>query len=194
MSIEKRAAAIVERLDAEYQATTDALRAALKTFLAGGPPPDPSVRAGGAFAYPELRLTWPPGEVYPRLGRAYARLSQPGDYAVTVTRPDLYRNYLIEQISLLMADFNVTIEVGRSKQEMPFPYVLDGAVDIAMADVGSADIARYFPTTELAYIGDEIADGSWMPGEDRVLPTALFDGPTPILTRVIPVRPSAIKW
>src|SRR3990167_6568902 len=145
MSIEKEAAAIVERLDAEYRATVEALRAALKIFLAGGPPPDPGARAGGAFAYPELRLTWPPGEIYPRLGRAYARLSQPGDYAVTVTRPDLYRDYLIEQISLLMTDFNVTLEVGRSKQEMPFPYVLDGAVDIAMADIGSPAIPPPLP-------------------------------------------------
>ncbi|MES2895033.1 MAG: AMP nucleosidase [Pseudomonadota bacterium] len=176
MSIEKEAAAIVERLDAEYRATVEALRAALKIFLAGGPPPDPAARARGAFAYPELRLTWPPGEVYPRLGRAYARLSQPGDYAVTVTRPDLYRDYLIEQISLLMTDFNVTIEVGRSKQEMPFPYVLDGAVDIAMADIGSADIARHFPTTELAHIGDEIADGMWNASLEPARPLALFDG------------------
>ncbi|MDP3852549.1 AMP nucleosidase [Phenylobacterium sp.] len=176
MSIENKAAAIVERLDAEYQATVEALRAALKIFLAGGPPPDPSVRASGAFAYPELKLSWPPGEVYPRLGRAYARLSQPGDYAVTVTRPDLYRDYLIEQISLLMTDFNVTIEVGRSRQEMPFPYVLDGAVDIAMADIGSADIARHFPTTELAHIGDEIADGMWNASLEPARPLALFDG------------------
>jgi len=176
MSIEKEAAAIVERLDAEYRATVEALRAALKIFLAGGPPPDPSARASGAFAYPELRLTWPPGEIHPRLGRAYARLSQPGDYAVTVTRPDLYRDYLIEQISLLMTDFNVTLEVGRSKQEMPFPYVLDGAVDIAMADIGSADIARHFPTTELAHIGDEIADGMWNASLEPARPLALFDG------------------
>ncbi|WP_332769670.1 AMP nucleosidase [Phenylobacterium sp.] len=176
MSIEKEAAAIVERLDAEYRATVEALRAALKIFLAGGAPPDPGVRASGAFAYPELRLTWPPGEIHPRLGRAYARLSQPGDYVVTVTRPDLYRDYLIEQISLLMTDFNVTIEVGRSKQEMPFPYVLDGAVDIAMADIGSADIARHFPTTELAHIGDEIADGMWNASLEPARPLALFDG------------------
>ncbi len=176
MSIEKEAAAIVERLDSEYRATVEALRAALKLFLAGGAPPDPGVRASGAFAYPELRLTWPPGEAYPRLGRAYARLSQPGDYAVTVTRPDLYRDYLIEQISLLMTDFNVTIEVGRSRQEMPFPYVLDGAVDIAMADIGSADIARHFPTTELAHIGDEIADGMWNASLEPARPLALFDG------------------
>ncbi|KQW71023.1 AMP nucleosidase [Phenylobacterium sp. Root77] len=173
---EEKAAAIVERLNTEYQTTVEALRNALKTFLAGGPPPDPASRAAGIFAYPELRLTWPPGHSYPRLSRAYARLSQPGEYSVTVTRPDLYRDYLTEQISLLMADFDVTIEVGRSRQEMPFPYVLDGAVDLAMADIGSADIARHFPTTELAHIGDEIADGFWDASLEPTRPLALFDG------------------
>src|SRR6478609_7623376 len=133
---ENKAAAIVERLSIEYRTTVEALRGALKTFLAGGAPPTPVMRAEGLFAYPELRLTWPSGQSYPRLSRAYARLSQPGTYSVTVTRPDLYRDYLTEQISLLMADFDVTIEVGRSRQEMPFPYVLDGAVDLAMADIG----------------------------------------------------------
>jgi AMP nucleosidase len=176
MTIHADAVAIVERLDVEYQATISALRSALKTFLSGGPPPDPAERAAGIFAYPELRLNWPPGHNFPRLGRAYARLSQPGDYAVTVTRPDLFRDYLIEQIGLLMADFDVSVEVGRSTQEMPFPYVLDGAVDIAMADIGSADIARYFPTTELALIGDEIADGFWNASLEPARPLALFDG------------------
>ncbi len=176
MSYETDAAAIVARLAAEYEASVAALRAALKSFLAGGAPPDPAVRKAGAFVYPELRLTWPPGQHFPRLSRAYARLSAPGSYAVTVTRPDLYRDYLIEQISLLMADFAVSISVGRSTQEIPFPYVLDGAVDIAMADVGSADIARHFPATELAFIGDEVADGVWNPEPDTPRPLALFDG------------------
>ncbi len=175
MTIEKKAARILARLDEEYRASVEALRSALKTFLAGGAPPDPSLRASGAFVYPELRLTWPPGQAYPRLSRAYARLAAPGDYAVTVTRPDLFHDYLFEQISLLLTDFDVQIEVGRSTQEIPFPYVLDGAVDIAMADVGSADIARHFPTTELAFIGDEIADGLWTPDEGA-RPLALFDG------------------
>ena len=84
MSKEEKASAIVERLNKEYQTTVESLRSALKTFLAGGPPPDPALRAQGIFAYPELRLSWPHGHDYPRLGRAYARLSQPGDYAVTV--------------------------------------------------------------------------------------------------------------
>ena len=75
-----------------------------------------------------------------------------------------------------MADFDVVIEVGRSRQEVPFPYVLDGAVDLAMADIGSAQIARYFPTTELAHIGDEIADGFWDASLEPTRPLALFDG------------------
>jgi AMP nucleosidase len=169
------AAGIVDRLEQEYRQTVETLRGALKDFIAGGPPPDPALRAAGAFAYPELRLYWPPGQPFPRIGRAYARIGQPGHYVMTVTRPDLFRDYLIEQLSLVMQDFKVKIEVGRSRQEMPFPYVLD-AQAAAMADIGSAEIARHFPTTELAFIGDEIADGSWFGEHDAPKPLSLFDG------------------
>jgi AMP nucleosidase len=168
-------AGIVDRLEEEYRRSVDALRSALKSFLAGGPPPDPAVRAAGAYVYPELRLTWPPGGSYPRISRAFARIALPGRYSVTVTRPDLFRDYLVEQLSLLQQDFEVELSVGRSTQEIPFPYVLDPA-DLAMADVSSVEIARFFPTTELAHIGDEIADGAWMADGDEPRPLALFDG------------------
>ncbi|HKP77631.1 MAG TPA: AMP nucleosidase, partial [Phenylobacterium sp.] len=95
--------------------------------------------------------------------------------AITVTRPELYRDYLVEQLSLLQEDFDITLEVGRSSQEIPFPYVLDPA-DMAMADISSVEIARHFPTTELAFIGDEVADGAWIGGDDEPRPLALFDG------------------
>jgi AMP nucleosidase len=169
------AAGIVDRLETEYRQSVESLRTALKTFLAGGGPPDRVARRGGAYVYPELRLTWPPGGAYPRISRAYARIPAPGRYAVTVTRPELYRDYLIEQLSLLQQDFEIQLEVGRSNQEIPFPYVLDAA-DLAMADVSSVEIARHFPTTELAFIGDEIADGGWIGLNDEPRPLALFDG------------------
>jgi len=175
MKKQSDAAGIVDRLETEYRKSVEALRNALKTFLDGGPPPDPKLRQGGVFCYPELRLNWPAGNAFPRIGRAYARIGAPGRYAMTVTRPDLYRDYLIEQLALLQQDFEVEIEVGRSNQEMPFPYVLDGQ-DLALADVGSAEIARHFPTTELANIGDEIADGGWAHDPARPRPLSLFDG------------------
>ena len=169
------AVGIVDRLETDYHQAVGALRAALKTFLAGGAPPDAATRRAGAFVYPELRLNWPSGRPFPRISRAFARIGQPGRYAVTVTRPDLYRDYLVEQLSLLQQDFDAELSVGPSSQEIPFPYVLDAA-DVAMADVSAAQIARHFPTTELAQIGDEVADGSWSGGLDQPRPLALFDG------------------
>lgn len=168
-------AGIVDRLEIEYRRSVEALRTDLKAFLAGGPPPDPAARRSGAYVYPALRLSWPSGLAYPRTSRAYARIPTPGAYSVTVTRPELYRDYLIEQLALLQQDFEVEIEVVRSAQEIPFPYVLDPA-DMAKADVSSVEIGRHFPTTELANIGDEVADGTWIAADGDPRPLALFDG------------------
>src|SRR5436190_11036054 len=97
-------AGIVDRLESEYRASVESLRSALKKFLSDGTPPDAGARRSAAYVYPELRLTWPQGGAYPRISRAYARIPAPGRYAVTVTRPDLYRDYLVEQLSLLQQD------------------------------------------------------------------------------------------
>jgi AMP nucleosidase len=175
MSKRNEAAEIVARLDADYRRATDALRTALIAFMRGGGPPDPALRAERVFAYPELRIDYRPTVAPPRLARSYARFSVPGVYSVTVTRPDLFADYLTEQLALIMDDFEVEVTVGRSEQEIPFPYVLDGAQADA-ADVSAAEIARWFPTTELAFIGDEVADGLWMAPSGGARPLALFDG------------------
>jgi AMP nucleosidase len=75
-----------------------------------------------------------------------------------------------------MNDFQVEVEIDRSSQEIPYPYVLDASIDLNQADVRSEDIARFFPTTDLAFIGDEIADGVWNPAMEESRPLALFDG------------------
>lgn len=170
------ATAIVAELKTQYAASVERLRAALRQFLDGGAPPTAEARKAGAFAYPELRVRWGPGRPFPRISRAYARMGAPGDYAVTITHPELFEDYLVEQLTLLSQDFGIEASVGVSAQEMPFPYVLDGAVDMSLADVSSAEIARHFPTTELAYIGDEVVDGLWNLPPSGARPLALFDG------------------
>ena len=174
MSKSTEAAAVVARLDLEYRRAADALRAALRAFIRSGEPPDPALRAERAFTYPELRIAYSPSRAPPRLARSYARFSQPGVYGATITRPDLFEAYLTEQLTLLMTDFEVQAGVTRSDQEIPFPYVLDAA-DAAAADVGADEIARHFPTTELAFIGDEVIDGIWTAPAGAVRPLALFD-------------------
>ena len=163
---------VVDRLEAVYAEATAALRSALEAYLREGVKPSTKDRLEGAFAYPELRIRAPQGP-RPRVARSYARLNAPGEYVTTVTRPELFRGYLLEQIGLLMRDYGVSVEVGRSTQEIPFPYVLEGTV---LEGADPEDLARWFPSTELAHIGDEIADGVWDVGLEGLRPLSLFDG------------------
>ncbi len=165
--------AALDRLEDLYCTSVANLRAAVKTFLQTGERADPRARAAGLFAYPRLKVTWF-GERPANLEvRAYGRMSRPGIYATTITRPDLFRPYLTEQLGLLLRDYGATVEVEPSEQEIPFPYVLDGS-DVVLDRTQTAAIARWFPTTDLAHIGDEISDGLFDLGED--FPLAQFDG------------------
>ncbi len=60
------------------------------------------------------------------------------------------------------------------RQEIPFPYVLDPGHALSLDTVSATELARHFPATELAHIGDEIADGLWI-AEGGSRPLALFD-------------------
>ena len=168
-------AAIVDTLTAIHAESTAALRAALRDYLRDGTPPPAAARSDGSFVYPELRLSYRGGGAI-RLTRAFARVAVPGDYAATITRPALYRDYLIEQLELLRADFGVEVAAGRSTVEIPYPYVLDGA-GLGLDAAAATDLARHFPTTELAHIGDELPDGLWDATRGGPRPLALFDAP-----------------
>jgi hypothetical protein len=52
--------------------------------------------------------------------------SGPGTYATTVTRPDLFRNYLIQQIELLMQNHGVTVQIGPSDTPIPVHFAVAG--------------------------------------------------------------------
>jgi AMP nucleosidase len=168
---------LIDSLCAIYDESVANLRNALAAYLMRGEKPDPEARANGLFAYPELRLDYPLGSPANFPPRAYGRLNQPGFYATSISRPYLFRKYLTEQLALLIEDYDVDITVGRSASEIPYPYVLDGTDDLRLDGAEAADLATWFPTTELASIGDEIADGEWqhLPGSAR--PLSLFDGP-----------------
>jgi AMP nucleosidase len=184
MTTEKNAAAavgdipgIIDRLCEIYDESVTNLRSALARYLKNGERPDPSDRTEGRFAYPELRIDYPYGSPPNFPPRAYARLNQPGRYATSVARPFLHRKYITEQLECLVRDYDVEISVGRSADEIPYPYVLDGTDDLRLDGAQAADLAMWFPTTELAHIGDEVADGEWFQEPGVARPLSLFDGP-----------------
>ena len=166
---------IVAELDRLYLASVARLKAALTRYLIDGTPPPPEARTDGSFAYPEIRLTYRAGGDRPAPMRSFGRLVTPGAYAISVTKPSIFADYLIEQLELLMEDYDVEVTAAEGRQEIPFPYVLDPGHALALDEVSALELARHFPATELAHIGDEIADGMWE-SIDGIRPLALFDG------------------
>jgi AMP nucleosidase len=166
---------IVAELDRLYTASVRNLKDALDLYLTKGIAPDPARRRDGSFAYPEIRVTYRDEVDRPTPPRSFGRLVTPGDYAISVTKPAMSAAYLIEQLTLLIEDYEVEVSAGIGRQEIPFPYVLDPGHALQLDQVSAVELARHFPATELAHIGDEIADGTWISG-DETRPLALFDG------------------
>ncbi|KQS04491.1 AMP nucleosidase [Sphingomonas sp. Leaf357] len=169
------AAAIVAELDSLYRASVDRLQAALTAYIADGTIPDPAARRDGSFAYPEIRLIYRGGSDRPAPMRSFGRLVTEGEYKISVTKPAIFADYLIEQLTLLIEDYDVEVEAVAGRQEIPFPYVIDPGHALSLDEISASDLARFFPATELAHIGDEIADGLWVASDDTQ-PLALFDG------------------
>ena len=167
----------VEQLDALYQASVERLQTALRTFLGGGKPPSEAERQSGTFVYPELRVTYLPDGPPPPVSRAFGKFTDTGVYTSAITHPMLFRDYLVEQLTLLSDQYEITIETGPSQTEIPFSYVLDGADDLDMNAVTPAELVRHFPYADLSRIDDDLPNGMRPsePGETR--PLSLFQAP-----------------
>ncbi|MBX3564959.1 MAG: AMP nucleosidase [Sphingomonas sp.] len=170
-----QASNIVAELDRLYRASVERLQAALTHYINDGVAPDPQDRIDGSFAYPELRLTYRGGSDRPVPPRSFGRLVDEGEYRISVTKPAMFADYLTEQLTFLIEDYDVEVQAVTGRQEIPFPYVLDPGHIQAMDQITVTELARHFPATELAHIGDEIADGTWV-STDEIRPLALFDG------------------
>ncbi|MES2303031.1 MAG: AMP nucleosidase [Pseudomonadota bacterium] len=166
---------IIAALSRYYDQAVALLRADIAAYANNGTLPPAGRRDDGSYCYPQLTIRFDGDARTESTGRAFGRLTQRGTYACTVTRLALFADYLTEQIDIIRAGFDVAITVEPSRQEMPFPYVLDGAYGAQIGKVSPHDLAQHFPTTDLAHIGDEIADGEYHIG-DGPFPLSLFDG------------------
>ena len=170
---------ILKQLQAHYDEAVSTLRADVIAFGKTGAKPPKRKRTDGSYAYPQLTLHYSgKGSEHEEAldrSRAFGRLEMPGTYTTTITRPDLFAPYLTEQLTLIMAEYDIDVTVGRSRQEIPFPYVLDGDAGAAMVGIAPQEIAKFFPSTDLSLIGDELADGIEF-DDDADMPLSLFDG------------------
>lgn len=164
------ATAAVDRLTELYTQATTFLRDAFAAALTN-PPTDVRQRA----FYPEVRFqTSSYAQVDSRL--SFGHVSSPGTFAATITRPDLFRHYLIQQIGLLIENHGQPVTIGPSATPIPLHFAMTG--DAAAASIpqdGAADftLRDIFDVPDLSTTNDDIVNGTYTPIDD-IRPLAPF--------------------
>ena len=165
----------VEELVSLHHTATTALRDALVRYGKTKVPPSAQERSG--FCYPFLSIERGADAQPHPSQRAFARLEGTGPFSTTVTQPAYFRTYLLEQLHALKKDYAITMSVGRSQQEIPYPYIVESGDELTQGMVDASQLARHFPIPQLALFGDEIVDGLFnerLP-RDAAHPLSLFD-------------------
>ncbi|MFZ2288417.1 MAG: AMP nucleosidase [Halopseudomonas yangmingensis] len=162
----------VDRLAGLYKEAVRALGQALHDYLQQRV--HPSAEQLASFCYPALRLHYTASQEPPVTVRAFARVQMPGVYQVSITHPQAFRSYLLQQLEPLLQDFDVRLQVGLSDQPIPYPYVL-AHDELARSGITAGELARVFPGTDLDLIGDSVVDGLHDWNAPGPLPLALFD-------------------
>ena len=164
----------VARLEEIYERNTKFLRDRFEAYV-GGEVITTRVRA----YYPFVRLTT---ATHARLDSrlAYGFVAGPGVHETSVTRPDLFRAYLTEQIGLLIQNHGVPVEIGESAEPIPihFAYRRDINIEGAIATSENSTVTRSlrdaFDVPDLATMDDAIADGTFELQAGAPEPLSLF--------------------
>ena len=125
--------------------------------------------------YPEISLsTATHAKVDSRL--AFGHVPRPGRYSTTVTRPDLFERYLVEQIELLIRNHGQPVQIGDSATPIPLHFAFgDGTyVDGALADKLDRPLRDIFDVPDLEATDDRIVNGNFEPKPGEGMPLAPF--------------------
>jgi AMP nucleosidase len=160
----------VARLEALYDEATQFLARHFSKSLSEGKPAS-RIRA----FYPEIRLTVTSHvNVDSRL--SFGHVAGPGTYSTTVTRPDLFRAYLTQQIALLMENHGVMVQIGPSATPIPVHFAVAGNPNVSVPQEGVLEFSLrdVFDVPDLSTTNDDIVNGTRTVNDDGSMPLAPF--------------------
>ena len=168
------AAAAVARLHDIYERNAGFLRDRFDAYANGE-----ALTTRARATYPFVRITT---STHARLDSrlSYGFVARPGVHETTVTRPDLFRAYLTEQIRLLIENHSVPVEIGESSEPIPvhFAYRRDVNIEAVLSGDGTSmpdqPLRDVFDTPDLAAMDDAIANGTLQLPPGAPEPLALF--------------------
>ncbi len=124
--------------------------------------------------YPEVRFTTSSyAHVDSRL--SFGHVSSPGTFSATITRPDLFRHYLIQQIGLLIENHGQPVVIGTSDTPIPIHFAVtsETAINLPQEGAGNFILRDVFDVPDLSTTNDDIVNGTFVE-TDGVRPLAPF--------------------
>ena len=110
---------------------------------------------------------------------SYGFVAGPGKFETTLTRPDLFGNYYLEQFRLLLKNHRVELEVGVSHQPIPvhFSFAENDHIEGNLSAERRQLMRDVFDLPDLTAMDDGIANGTYEPRAGEPRPLALFTAP-----------------
>ncbi|MCB1499488.1 MAG: AMP nucleosidase [Bauldia sp.] len=158
------------RLAQIYDAHTAFLREKFRELLRNGTLPG-RVRA----TYPEVLIeTSTYAQIDSRL--SYGHVAGPGVYSTTITRPELFRGYLLEQLRLLVRNHGVSLAVGPSREPIALHFAFPDGIHVEgeIADRIAHPLRDLFDVPDLAVMDDAIVNGTYQAAPGTPMPLAPF--------------------
>jgi len=165
--------AAVARLEEIYDQNTAFIRERFGALLKNGRL-DGRIRA----TYPEVRIaTSSYAQIDSRL--SYGHVAGPGVYATTITQPKLFREYLEEQIALLVRNHDMPVEIGASNEPIPLHFAFPEGIYVEgeLSDRIERPLRDMFDVPDLAVTDDAIVNGTYLPLPGEAMPLAPFTAP-----------------
>lgn len=168
----------VNHIEEIYIKSTKIIRQAFEDFLKSDQKEDINLQLTNAN-YPYLGISVDSKNLNldPRL--SYGIVAEAGVYGGTITRPDIFRAYYLEQIELLLDRHKVPVTVGTSTSAVPLPFALDTSAsfsDVQAIDLGQLwQMSSGFVLPNLTRIDDDPANCT-TDSSAPVKPISIFSG------------------
>lgn len=153
-----------------YQRNTDFIRDHMNALALGG------VAKGKTRAfYPSVEVE---STSHQKINSSlpYGFLHSPGLYQTTLTAPQLFKNYLIAQFSLILQNYDTTIRIGESTTPIPLHFAFHPHETLKGDALNAQEqpLRDLFDVPDLNTTDDEIANGTYVPPQGGPYPLAAF--------------------
>lgn len=162
----------LEAVENIYKTQTDWLQARFDDFTCS------RLNSRSRAFYPYVRVTTKLAR-RPDTRKSYGFVAKPGIYSTTLTRPDIYHEYYLEQFRQLVSNHSVSLEIGVSDTPIPIHFALSDDFHLE-GDLNADQLSNMpdlFDVPDLGIMDDEIANGTYRTQVGAAHPLSLFTAP-----------------